>query len=401
MCGARASRLKARTHRPITVVMVISDPQAAPAVSQPLGERLQLMKWVAVTMFMFGGATCLLGVAITQSTPFSRTVQAGCAGAFFACGVLLLLTRARKLVIEATVLVSILILGIMLAASNPIGMGPLFYLWPVVYAAYFCSRRVLGLSAAWMLVTLTTGVALNTHTDIKLDIITGTLSSVGLMAALVAAMRQREVRLYDELARIAETDPLTGLLNRRAFNPKLAGMIESAARAASPLTVVMFDLDHFKRFNDEHGHLAGDDALRRMAEVLRGQSREEDVVSRFGGEEFAVALPGAGLDSARSYTERVAHALWEEHTVSGVRLSTSAGIGPLIARATTVDALLALADEALYASKKAGRSRTSWWDGGGLHVGEGFLEPPAQESPANELQERPSPVQFDSPLATA
>jgi diguanylate cyclase (GGDEF)-like protein len=214
-----------------------------------------------------------------------------------------------------------------------------------------------------MLVSLATGVTINDHVDLKFDTFVGTSSSVGIMAALVSVMTDRESKLRAALEQVASTDPLTGLLNRRAFDPRLQSMSERAKAAGSTLTVVMFDLDHFKRFNDQHGHMLGDRALLRTAEVLRAQSRGDDAVSRFGGEEFAVALADCDRDEARAYTDRVAVALATCVEDERLAVSVSAGICELDPCADG-PTLLARADAALYAAKQAGRARAAWWSDG-------------------------------------
>jgi diguanylate cyclase (GGDEF)-like protein len=342
------------------------------------GDWLGLMRRVAIAMFLIGGLTCMFGLLKPQSTAASQIAQAVCAASLGLCGLLVAVTRAHRRLIEASVLVSILILSVLMALSDPIGMGPLFYLWPVVFAAYFCSRRVLIVSFAWMAITLAAGLAVKTHYPLKLDTFVGTVSSVGLMAALVATMRWRESGLRTELARIAETDPLTGLLNRRAFDPRLAALMHRAADGGAGLAVVMFDIDYFKQFNDEHGHLAGDQALRRMALVLRKESRNGDLVARLGGEEFAVALPGAGVGAARAYAERVARALQSGDAESEPQIFASAGISPRSPDLADVEALVARADQALYAAKAAGRARAAWWEQATIVVGASFPEPRAE-----------------------
>jgi diguanylate cyclase (GGDEF)-like protein len=354
---------------------VLLDYPAGPAEGES-GDWLRFMRRVAIAMFLVGGLTCALGLLKPHSTAVSQMAQGACAASFVLCGLLLAATRVRRRSIEASLLVSILILSVLTALSDPIGMGPLFYLWPVVFAAYFCSRRILIASFAWMTITLAVGLAFKTHYALKFDTFTGTVSSVGLMAGLVATMRWRESGLRTELAQIAETDPLTGLLNRRAFDPRLAGLMHRTAHGGEELAVVMFDIDYFKRFNDEHGHLAGDQALRQMAAVLQKESRNGDLVARLGGEEFAVALPGAGIGAARAYAERVARALRSGGAESGPRLSTSAGISPRSPDLGDVEALVAHADQALYAAKAAGRARAAWWEQATIVVGAKSLPEP-------------------------
>jgi diguanylate cyclase (GGDEF)-like protein len=156
---------------------------------------------------------------------------------------------------------------------------------------------------------------------------------------------------------------LTGLLNRRGFAPRLGELVASARRDGAGLAVLMVDLDHFKSFNDRHGHLLGDAALRGVAETLTAAARDADLVARFGGEEFTVVLLGADERAAHAYVEAVARRLRDEPVEPALRLTISAGIATLDAAAPTAEALLRRADAALYAAKRAGRDRARTWDG--------------------------------------
>jgi diguanylate cyclase (GGDEF)-like protein len=210
--------------------------------------------------------------------------------------------------------------------------------------------------------------------------VAATLAGIGLLAGWAIAARRREQRLRAELERAAERDPLTGLFNRQAFNRRLAGWIDGAQRRRQPLAVVMFDIDHFNHFNDQHGYLAGDAALSRVGDALRAEARAEDAIARFGGEEFAVAMPGADCALARRFADRVAARLWRETPGAGLPLSTSAGVAALIPATSSLDALLSAADHALGAAKQAGRSRTAWFDGE-LHLGDSFIGLATAEAP--------------------
>lgn len=339
-------------------------------------------------MYFAGAAASALGVKVTANTHEARVAQAAAALAFALCGVILCLIKPRRWVLESNVFVAIAILGGLIARSNPLGTAPLFILWPVVFAAYFLRSRLVVLTYSWAAACLAVALVLNPHHQLKMDTFVGTSVCGGLMAMLVAAMNRREEALRDALERTAATDPLTGLSNRRSFNPELAAMICQSLTDSRPLALVMFDLDHFKRFNDTHGHMAGDVALQRMAQVLREQSRPLDAVSRFGGEEFAVALPGCNAEHALAYAERVATAL-AQAVEPDWRLSTSAGIGTLDSGATTVDEVLALADAALYAAKEAGRGRGYWWDGN-VPVGRAF--PDAGRTDTLDEPDTPTPA---------
>jgi diguanylate cyclase (GGDEF)-like protein len=118
----------------------------------------------------------------------------------------------------------------------------------------------------------------------------------------------------------------------------------------------MIDIDHFKSVNDEHGHHTGDQALVAVAEALRAAVREQDVVARLGGEEFALVLPGTGTDASMRITERARERVAEQDAL-GLRLTLSAGLACYPADGHDADALMQAADGALYNAKRAGRDR--------------------------------------------
>lgn len=343
----------------VQVVRPVATGAMVNVVEQPetdTPERLRLMRRVAVTMFLVGGATAAMGVEITARTAASRWTQGMCAAGFVLCGLALLALPVRRRVIEAAVVVSVAVLGVLIAGSNPTGMASLFYLWPMVFAAYFCSARFTACCMAWSAASLGVALAANPHHELKVDTFVGTVSSVGLMTVLVSTMTRREARLRAQLAESARTDSLTGLLNRRAFDGELTAGLAGSQAHGRPVALVMFDLDHFKQFNDRYGHLAGDDALRAMASVLRGEVRAGDAVGRFGGEEFTVALANADLAAARAFYERVARRLSGSEDPWIAQLTASAGIS--VSRGVdTAGEMFERADRALYAAKAAGRAR--------------------------------------------
>lgn len=314
-------------------------------------------------MFVVGGSTCLSGVWTTQATSASRLGQGIVAGALLLLGLVVAALPPSIRVARAAVLLGIVLISALIAVSDPLGMAPFFYLWPLVFAAYFLPSRFTAAAFGLMVATLAIGLAINDDLALRVDTFTGTTASVGLMAAVVAGMTRRERDLRARLELAAHTDPLTALLNRRAFDPALERLLARARSVGGEVSVVLFDLDHFKRFNDEHGHLAGDEALRRLAGVLRDHAEDGDLVSRFGGEEFAVALAGAGIERARAYTAAVASGLSATEIAPGARCTVSAGICVTDGRAESVTAVLVSADAALYAAKERGRDRTGWWEG--------------------------------------
>jgi diguanylate cyclase (GGDEF)-like protein len=189
-------------------------------------------------------------------------------------------------------------------------------------------------------------------------------------ADLVARLRlhlklkrlQDELKLKNEaLSRLSITDSLTGLRNRRYADEVLAIEVLRARRYRSPLSVLMADVDHFKRVNDEHGHAAGDEVLRGVADRLRETLRATDVGARYGGEEFLVILAQNDSEGAALFGER-----WREAVAAvgfalpggrGVSVTISVGVASFAPGIGTGPELVAEADAALYAAKQTGRNR--------------------------------------------
>jgi diguanylate cyclase (GGDEF)-like protein len=165
---------------------------------------------------------------------------------------------------------------------------------------------------------------------------------------------------HDRLERLAAVDPLTDAYNRRFGLARLQEEYSRAVRAEAPLGILMLDLDHFKNVNDVYGHLVGDRVLRAVAGACRRVIREGDVLVRYGGEEFLVLLPGAGRDDVLQIAERIRRAVSETTVEDGTsRLNVTVSVGATTFRDTveTPEALVALADRALYDAKDGGRNR--------------------------------------------
>jgi diguanylate cyclase (GGDEF)-like protein len=170
-----------------------------------------------------------------------------------------------------------------------------------------------------------------------------------LLAAETAVTLER-IGLLARLESIARTDELTGLPNRRAWQEELARELPRSRRSGEPLCVAMLDLDHFKRYNDHQGHQAGDRLLKRVAGAWSSELRATDVLVRYGGEEFALALPGCGIDDAVATVERLRAVIPSGQTCS-------AGIACWDGQERGSE-LLDRADRALYEAKRSGRDRT-------------------------------------------
>jgi len=172
-------------------------------------------------------------------------------------------------------------------------------------------------------------------------------------------------RQLDSYMAEALTDSLTGLGNRRKFDQELTRRFAEWRRVGTPLTLMLVDVDLFKHFNDEHGHVAGDAVLHEVAQLLADNVREMDLVARYGGEEFGMILPGTTLSEARPVAERVRGAI-AEHTFEyggrDLRVTVSAGLAEAMLTNDS-EVLLTRADAALYAAKEAGRDCCHAHDG--------------------------------------
>jgi diguanylate cyclase (GGDEF)-like protein len=173
------------------------------------------------------------------------------------------------------------------------------------------------------------------------------------MQTLVGRVNAQSIMLSDQAAQLrilASRDGLTGLVNRRAWDALLAEGLQRAGRGPTPATLVIIDLDHFKRYNDSHGHQAGDRLLKESAAAWTEQLRQVDVLARYGGEEFVALLPGCDASAADGVVQRLRAATPERQTFS-------AGIATWDGQ-ETADQLLARADSALYEAKASGRDRS-------------------------------------------
>jgi diguanylate cyclase (GGDEF)-like protein len=156
-------------------------------------------------------------------------------------------------------------------------------------------------------------------------------------------------------------DALTGLYNRRYFEERLDAEVKRSQRSEQPVSLVLMDVDHFKRINDTYGHPAGDATLREVAQKVKAAVRSVDVVCRYGGEEIAVILPSCSMEEAREVAERARSAVEATQGGSGMAfpepITLSAGIASCPVPFTTPTGLTKAADAALYEAKRKGRNR--------------------------------------------
>lgn len=178
------------------------------------------------------------------------------------------------------------------------------------------------------------------------------------IAERILAVHDRLARQNSRLAELATIDELTGTKNRRRFREDLDLLFTQAIRLRSPLSLIMLDIDHFKRFNDTFGHPAGDEVLHRVGSILNTAVRAHDVVARYGGEEFVVLLPTTEADEALEVAERLRIAI-STRTWLHRQVTASLGVATKLPDVSSAAILLNQADQALYQSKERGRNLTT------------------------------------------
>lgn len=179
----------------------------------------------------------------------------------------------------------------------------------------------------------------------------------------VSARKRLETQTLESLAaaeQMAAVDPLTGLANHRTFHERLAAEVGRAKRTGRGVALVLMDLDHFKRVNDQHGHQTGDRVLEHAASVMRQETRSGELIARVGGEEFAMLLPDADVDEALRAAERIRRAIAATDFPAVGRMTVSAGVCDMT-HAEDAATLYRLADGALYWAKHRGRDRVVRW----------------------------------------
>ena len=181
-----------------------------------------------------------------------------------------------------------------------------------------------------------------------------------MMITQLASVQKSIEGKNKELEYLASRDPMTDCFNRRSLRDQLDIEFKKAINSGTELCCMMADIDHFKKVNDTYGHGLGDDVIKIVAATIKNTVREGDLVSRFGGEEFCVILPGADIERAREIAERCRQEIAAKDC-SGVKVTSSFGIASIKLGAKTPNQLMQKADEALYFSKQSGRNKVSLW----------------------------------------
>jgi diguanylate cyclase (GGDEF)-like protein len=337
------------------------DEAAGASAAAPGLDDLKLMRTVSAVEF----AAAAVMLAVAQFQPDLDTSDHVPLLIIAAVNLVLALviTRvpARVWILRGFTMLAILLVSAVMAFATPAGPVPFFYLWPMLTLAYFMRRADVVFGFALFATSLAAVLVLWSHEPNRQILFGGVVLTIGFVMVMVVRLKEHLRTLIGELHRSATTDALTGLVNRRALGVAMDRELERAHRSGLPLTLISFDLDHFKQVNDRFGHAAGDEALKRFAAALRAECSAADVPARVGGEEFAALLFGSSLEAGLRFAERVRARLASEIGLGDLPFTVSAGVATLSDEDETPARMLLAADRALYAAKEAGRDRVHVW----------------------------------------
>jgi diguanylate cyclase (GGDEF)-like protein len=239
-----------------------------------------------------------------------------------------------------------------LATQGVIGA---FWCYPTVLFFHFVlSRRIANLCSLALLLVATAIVYrfLGLHVTIRFAV--SLILTIVVVNTIQNIIGELQRRLVDQ----AITDPLTGVFNRRHMESRLGEALESSRRRGAPASLLLIDIDHFKRINDEHGHEAGDRVLKGIVSVVRSSARKVDLLFRMGGEEFVLLLPDTSETSAAVMAEKLRAAIAASRLLDGHPVTASIGIAGM-QEGDTVERWVGATDVAMYAAKEAGRNRVA------------------------------------------
>ncbi len=261
----------------------------------------------------------------------------------------------RRLIILGLVCANFFVLWLILKVFAQADFWPLLAA-PILVSAWFFYE------VGAVVTLLVAGLLLVQTSFEKGGPITIALVTFAILGLLLGWGQRRQRRVHRHVLRSSLTDSLTGLYNFGSFMECLDREMRRVDRYGGAVTLVMFDIDHFKMFNDRFGHQAGNEALKAVAAALRQQKRESDIVARFGGEEFVLLFPGkeaAGVEAARRMRKAISQISVPVGGGATTEITVSAGVACYPSGATSREELLDKVDQLLYASKRKGRNRVS------------------------------------------
>jgi diguanylate cyclase (GGDEF)-like protein len=312
-----------------------------PSLVRRVVARRPAMAWSLALLFLFKAFVCLVAILfpVNPNEPVGLIAAAGALGVIGACLVWLAARRIPVLGFELLAACGTLTSSVLVAHASTHGgmmIAAFSYPWIAIYSAHFFERRVV--IAQGTLITVAFGVALllggMPHVGIYWMIVTVTIWSICIVLG----------RLSESLRRQADTDTLTGLLNRKGFMAAALREHAIAQRSGNRLTLAMLDLDGFKQINDLRGHTFGDGVLADLGHAWRERLRTGDILARHGGDEFVLLLPATSPESASTVLERL--------RVAELPVTWSVGIGEWLPR-ESLGECIARADADLYSVKNA------------------------------------------------
>ncbi len=241
-----------------------------------------------------------------------------------------------------------------------VGEPGLFWLYPCLVTSFFLTepRYAIFINLAAVIALMVNGAAFSSSVQMWSFAATGVVVSC---CAYAFAHRNEDQR--ERLEHLATIDPLTGVKNRRSMDEELAMAAASATRTGISYALVLLDIDHFKKINDEHGHSVGDDVLTEMVALIEQNIRKSDQMFRFGGEEFVLLMSGVDETGLRAVMHNLQHIMHKFLKHPGGKVTASFGVA-LLKNGETPDDWLARADEALYKAKASGRDQIVYADTG-------------------------------------
>jgi diguanylate cyclase (GGDEF)-like protein len=304
--------------------------------------KLPAPVWAMAMIYGVGGAMCLLAAAfpISSEAPVVLARVTGCvllvaAALIVRCGRRMSSRDLQAAAIAGTIVNSVLVSAC--ATNYGAALNSFAYLWVGIYAGQFFEQRAVRIQCA--VIVVCSGAAL------AITGLPGMVTAWVLVAGSSVLASEALARVNTRLRTQLTTDPLTGLLNRAGFAAASQRVRAVAERGALPVTIALIDLDRFKQVNDLQGHAAGDELLTDLGRAWRAELRDSEVLARFGGDEFALVLPGAGRGGAEEVLRRLHTASTAEWSVGVVEWE----------RGESIDRALARADAELYRAKRARR----------------------------------------------
>jgi diguanylate cyclase (GGDEF)-like protein len=334
----------------------LSTPDRLDGGPAPGIEGAEAMRRAMAGMYLAGAVTLGLVLLAPDRDTSDHPALALLAVVFAAIAVPLFAWRnAPDRVLAGGVALGVVCISITVGVVRPMVLTPIFYIWSMLLAASYLSRRQIAFQYVLMVVLFAASLAFLAAPADRTIAFVSVCAMVAVIVFVIVRLRERNEALVAQLRTLATRDPLTGVLNRGAFEEHLRAERARALRHGRPLAVVAIDLDHFKQVNDRDGHAAGDEALQLVARLIGDNTRASDVFARVGGEEFALLLPDTDVDRAERIAEQLRVLVERESGSRPNPLTISAGVASMSGGADG-ETMLA-ADRALYEAKRLGRNR--------------------------------------------